>query len=86
MAGADLPALPGAGSGDGATVGRDLADGQCLAAMLEAVSGWGMLIHGVRFWAGAVKGASSRRAGREFIPANGGKVLGCTLQEDAHDS
>jgi hypothetical protein len=41
MAVADLPALPGAGGGRGATIGRDLADGQCLAAMLDCGVGLG---------------------------------------------
>jgi hypothetical protein len=35
MAGADLRALPGAGGGRGATIVRDLADRQRLAAMLN---------------------------------------------------
>jgi hypothetical protein len=57
MAGADLPALPGAGCGT--TIGRNLADGKRLAAMLEGGVGWkGVLAkpRGCAYWGRAVEG------------------------------
>ena len=53
MAGTDLPALPGASRGRGATVGRDFADRQRLAAVLDGSVGLGD-VHGR--WGGRVGG------------------------------
>jgi hypothetical protein len=55
MAGADLPALPGPGGGGGTTIGRDLADGQRLASVLDGGGVGDIHGHGMRLWAGAVK-------------------------------
>jgi len=53
MAGTDFPALPGAGRGRGATVGRDFADRQRLTAVLDGGVGLGD-VHGP--WGGRVGG------------------------------
>jgi hypothetical protein len=47
VAGTDLPALPGAGRRHGAAVGRDFADRQRLAAVLDGGVGLGD-VHGPR--------------------------------------
>ena len=55
MAGTHLPAVPGASRGRGATIGRNLADSQCLAAMLS-VGLREFMATGVRVLVVAVKG------------------------------
>jgi hypothetical protein len=79
MAGADLTALSGARRGGGATIGRNLADRQRFTAVLDG----GVGLRDAHGHGGARIGAGSqgqvRRAGLEFIPVRGGKVLGCYL-------
>jgi hypothetical protein len=49
IAGADIPVLPGACRGGGATIGRDLADRQRLTAVLDGGPGWQVfMVDGVR--------------------------------------
>jgi hypothetical protein len=75
MACTDLPALPGASRGRGATVGRDFADRQSLAAVLNSGVSLGD-IHaiGMGVLAGKVKG--EQRAGQQLAPG-GAVATGC---------
>ena len=71
MAGTNLPALPGAGRGRGATVGRDFTDRQRLAAVLDGGVGLG----DVHAHCGARVGGSGQgglSAGQQLAP--GGPV------------
>jgi hypothetical protein len=65
MAGTDLPALPSAGRGGGAAVGRDFADCQRFTAVLDGGVGF---VHGP--WGGRVGGDGQGEApGRAAIGA-----------------
>jgi hypothetical protein len=75
MAGTDLPALPGTSRGRGAAVGRDFADRQRLAAVLDGGVGLGDVhAYGVGVLAGKVKGG--QWAGQQLAPG-GAVATGC---------
>jgi hypothetical protein len=76
MTGTVLPALPGTSRGRGATVGRDVADRQRFAAVLDD----GVLLGGVHaLWGGRVGGeGQGRAAGKGSNWRRGGAVAtGC---------
>jgi hypothetical protein len=74
MAGADLPALPGARRGRGATIGRDLADRQRLAAVLNGGVGLG----GVHGGWGALIGRGGQ--GRTYVPTGKVRAENCKAE------